>query len=512
MTKETQAKDTMYSNMHHAVRLIAIFACVSLSTLLMNQTLFPLYDAVFTFTRDISIITSAIILIIIALITRVHPSYTNGIKLTIASVILGIVGTIIVVLSLSHPSTASLVIGASIAAASRSWAIVCASLFAISVIQNYSINRVLTCVPLGYLVASALDIILLQYIPNIYLAIMAIIVLPLLIIIFTYRSNSLLFKEISSSIPATDLSVTRPLSFLPLTSTIYILQFIVFIAFGFALRFGEIEGVPLSGQILSFVVLALLVLYIALRRDPTAYDQLFDIVVILLVTGLSLASIGAHDSAYLANSILMAGNALYNVLVSCTLIALANRNRLNAIAVFCWASGLASLGTSVGAYIGVESNRLVLMGAHDLASYLAVAVILALLSYVLFALRGFSFTDTIKSVTDPEPNASVSPTVLETFDQRCDAISQHYGLTEREQEVFALLARGDDRASIESGLSITRNTVKAHVKHIYEKLGVHSHQELLDLIENAQTNIAETPQRIAKKRGRPRKTVDNPVS
>ena len=30
---------------------------------------------------------------------------------------------------------------------------------------------------------------------------------------------------------------------------------------------------------------------------------------------------------------------------------------------------------------------------------------------------------------------------------------------------------------------ISRNTVKSHVKHIYAKLGVHSQQELIDLVE-----------------------------
>ena len=46
--------------------------------------------------------------------------------------------------------------------------------------------------------------------------------------------------------------------------------------------------------------------------------------------------------------------------------------------------------------------------------------------------------------------------------------------------MFAMLARGRDRAYTRRRLS-SRNTVKAHVKHVYAKLGIHSHQELLDL-------------------------------
>ena len=46
-----------------------------------------------------------------------------------------------------------------------------------------------------------------------------------------------------------------------------------------------------------------------------------------------------------------------------------------------------------------------------------------------------------------------------------------------------MLARGRNREYIEEHLGVSRNTVKAHVKHIYAKLGIHSHQELLDLVE-----------------------------
>lgn len=47
-------------------------------------------------------------------------------------------------------------------------------------------------------------------------------------------------------------------------------------------------------------------------------------------------------------------------------------------------------------------------------------------------------------------------------------------LTERELEVFDLLASGLTNAAIGQELGITPNTVKRHVQHIYGKLGVHS--------------------------------------
>ncbi len=46
-----------------------------------------------------------------------------------------------------------------------------------------------------------------------------------------------------------------------------------------------------------------------------------------------------------------------------------------------------------------------------------------------------------------------------------------------------LLARGRNAAYIEEELTLAHNTVKSYIKHVYAKLGVHSQQELIDLVE-----------------------------
>ncbi|BDE95437.1 hypothetical protein CE91St30_07700 [Raoultibacter timonensis] len=47
-----------------------------------------------------------------------------------------------------------------------------------------------------------------------------------------------------------------------------------------------------------------------------------------------------------------------------------------------------------------------------------------------------------------------------------------------------MLGKGRSAPFIADSLFISKGTVKTHTRHIYDKMGVHSKQELLDIIEN----------------------------
>lgn len=65
----------------------------------------------------------------------------------------------------------------------------------------------------------------------------------------------------------------------------------------------------------------------------------------------------------------------------------------------------------------------------------------------------------------------------------CEDLCDAFGLSSREREVFALCAKGRDSAYICSALYISAHTVKSHVYHIYNKIGIHSQQELISMVE-----------------------------
>lgn len=64
-------------------------------------------------------------------------------------------------------------------------------------------------------------------------------------------------------------------------------------------------------------------------------------------------------------------------------------------------------------------------------------------------------------------------------------VAARYQLTPRERDVLGLLARGRTSPIIQERLVVSQNTVRTHVRHIYTKLGVHSQQELINLVDEA---------------------------
>ena len=67
-----------------------------------------------------------------------------------------------------------------------------------------------------------------------------------------------------------------------------------------------------------------------------------------------------------------------------------------------------------------------------------------------------------------------------------ERLADEYHLTRREREVFAHLSEGRSAPYIAELHQVSENTVRSHIKHIYTKLDVHSRQELLTFVQDAE--------------------------
>ena len=94
--------------------------------------------------------------------------------------------------------------------------------------------------------------------------------------------------------------------------------------------------------------------------------------------------------------------------------------------------------------------------------------------------------EAIKEVMDG--GAPMSPgiarMVIESMQQKQLADENKYNLTAREKEILSSLAKGNSYKLIAADLQISIDTVRTHLKRIYEKLQVHSQIEAVSKAVN----------------------------
>ena len=80
----------------------------------------------------------------------------------------------------------------------------------------------------------------------------------------------------------------------------------------------------------------------------------------------------------------------------------------------------------------------------------------------------------VPAVPEPAPDA-----------QRLAHLAAEAGLTQTEEQIALLAVRGRSRAVIARELGYSANTVRNYTHTLYSKLGIHSKQELIDLVEGS---------------------------
>jgi DNA-binding NarL/FixJ family response regulator len=77
--------------------------------------------------------------------------------------------------------------------------------------------------------------------------------------------------------------------------------------------------------------------------------------------------------------------------------------------------------------------------------------------------------------------SSIARKVLDMFPRSDPSHSEMDSLTSREREVLALLVKGHSYKMAAAELKITHETIRSHVKKIYQKLHVHSSGEAISI-------------------------------
>jgi DNA-binding NarL/FixJ family response regulator len=95
-------------------------------------------------------------------------------------------------------------------------------------------------------------------------------------------------------------------------------------------------------------------------------------------------------------------------------------------------------------------------------------------------------TDAISQVLQGEAPMSpgIARMVIQSMQQEIKPLSNTYNLTPREKEILGNLSKGNSYKLIAADLKISIDTVRTHIKNIYEKLQVHTQTEAVSKAVN----------------------------
>lgn len=137
-----------------------------------------------------------------------------------------------------------------------------------------------------------------------------------------------------------------------------------------------------------------------------------------------------------------------------------------------------SVGFLFGNLVGMEVHENLVL---DTAAFSVIGTaVFVLLVLVTFNMNSEKYAKTVWGLL---PHEDPRGRYERTRDERCAALADQFGLTERETEVLRLLARNKRPREISDVLVVSVATVRSHVHAIYTKTGVHSAAELAKLVE-----------------------------
>ena len=288
---------------------------------------------------------------------------------------------------------------------------------------------------------------------------------------------------------------------LGLSSTVLVGLMLVMVGFGYIqhlVSFASPVGGSLDwGMVVQMVRgLAAVVVFAVSLFAPKASPAAYRTGLLVMIAGFmaNVFFLGA-DELWVSGSIVIIGYTVFDILVWVVAARAAATQSHNSAATVAFARMLAAACYVLGAIVGMGlagSGELSLQAVREsnVIGYLVVVAVVVLLSsddiWALLSPHGQT-----SGTADTCPEDAKAATASEKPDETSrDELTEkviptridELCLTARERDVAILLVRGRTQPWIAESLGISANTVGTHMRHIYQKAGVHNRREFMDYI------------------------------
>ncbi|BAK45287.1 DNA-binding HTH domain-containing protein [Eggerthella sp. YY7918] len=237
----------------------------------------------------------------------------------------------------------------------------------------------------------------------------------------------------------------------------------------------------------SFSLILLVVIWFMLKRD-LVLPQLYCVLLPIMASFIFLLPLFAPHQAWIILFLGDVGMFFVSILMVTTCLDIAKARNFPVVALYGLFAGCVYFSGVIQLVLESIANN----GTFDVGPYATALVLMYVLMIPAFLLiisrrdnkkgrvKPSPHTDGIAIENDTEPNAGGALDI----ERACAQIAERYHLPKRQRELLDLFAVGRDVTYIAKSLYLSPNTIRSYRKALYATLGVHSRQELIDLIEN----------------------------
>lgn len=295
-----------------------------------------------------------------------------------------------------------------------------------------------------------------------------VIALPILSWLCFWRANASLPETNQSRFPGNALALPWKL-----------IALLAVYEFAFGLRAQQMSiDLASYSNISSYILVGLLAVYLLFFVKSLRFSVIYHTPLLLIVCALLLVPIFGNNIAAFTVSF---SSQVFEIVVFLLLCDISKRMGIAAVALFGFEEATVmfrSFGREAAAlfpeYLGVHPEGV------GTASTVAILAIVAIATFLLCNEKELKARWGITFMASNTPFEKESETARLMF--LCKKYGEECGLTQREQEVFQLMAYGKSADAICRELFIAKGTMKAHTSHIYSKLGVHTRKEMNALL------------------------------
>lgn len=252
--------------------------------------------------------------------------------------------------------------------------------------------------------------------------------------------------------------------------------------FSFAYGIASMGGNVINARYTAVVPAAVVLLFIFLNTRRFNISILVRMAMPLMLAGFLLVSFIPGEVPALSSLMLYSGFATMEMLLLLIVCTISYSSGTSAIWLFGILGGTQFLMRSLGVMFGGFALSSLGDAEYAVVSVIAiVAVVLA--SFTLMSEKSlFSFWGARKRSDNVDGEQDGACAIDDSLEIRINALSAAHSLTDRETEVLYLAVKGKTNTQIGRDMFISVGTVKAHLYHIYQKLGIHSRKELMELV------------------------------